>query len=160
MPTYMCYAHEGQVTTKQKSHIAAGIARIHSRFTGAPASFCQCVFRSLGSDEHFIGLQPAPHDGVFVYGHIRAERTSAAKNHILMGIRDLLMGVLNVRESVVWVYLNDLAHSDMVEFGRVLPEPGGEPSWVRELPAELRDELATRGGGDQPQWVDETPPAK
>ena len=28
--------------------------------------------------------------------------------------------------TVVWVYLNDLAHTDMVEFGRVLPEPGGE----------------------------------
>ena len=152
MPTYMCYAHEGQITADQKSHIAAEIARIHSRFTGAPASFCQCVFRSLASDEHFIGLQPAPHNGVFVYGHIRAERTGAAKNHILMGIRDLLTGVLNVPESVVWVYLNDLAHTDMVEFGRVLPEPGGEQGWVDELPADLRDELVMRGGGDRPQW--------
>jgi hypothetical protein len=35
----------------------------------------------------------------------------------------------------------------MVEFGRVLPEPGGEQGWVDELPADLRDELATRGGG-------------
>jgi phenylpyruvate tautomerase PptA (4-oxalocrotonate tautomerase family) len=152
MPTYMCYAHEGQITVEQKSHIAAGIARIHSRFTGAPVAFCQSVFRNLESDEHFIGLQPAPYNGVFVYGHIRAERTTAAKNHILTGIRDLLMGVLNVPESVVWVYLNDLNHTDMVEFGHVLPEPGSEQAWVDELPADLRDELATRGGGDEPRW--------
>ena len=104
MPTYMCYAHEGQITAEQKSHIAAGIARIHSRFTGAPVAFSQCIFRNLESDEHFIGLQPAPRNGVFVYGHIRAERTSGAKNDILIGIRDLLMRVLNVPESVVWVY--------------------------------------------------------
>src|SRR5271163_3156479 len=102
MPTYMCYAHEGQITAEQKSHIAAGIARIHSRFTGAPVAFSQCIFRNLESDEHFIGLEPAPHNGVFVYGHIRAERTSTAKNDILIGIRDLLMRVLNVPESVVW----------------------------------------------------------
>ena len=91
-------------------------------------------------------MQPAPHNGVFVYGHIRAERTSAAKNDILIGIRDLLMWVLNVPESVVWVYLNDLAHTDMVEFGHVLPEPRGEQAWVDELPADVRDELARRGG--------------
>jgi phenylpyruvate tautomerase PptA (4-oxalocrotonate tautomerase family) len=146
MPTYMCYAHEGQITAEQKSHIAAGIARVHSRFTGAPVAFSQCIFRGLESDEHFIGLQPAPHNGVFVYGHIRAERTRAAKNDILIGIRDLLMRVLNVPESVVWVYLNDLAHTDMVEFGHVLPEPRGEQAWVDELPADVRDELALRGG--------------
>ena len=43
MPTYMCYAHDGQITAEQKSHIAAGIARIHSRFTGlqlhSPSAF-------------------------------------------------------------------------------------------------------------------------
>jgi phenylpyruvate tautomerase PptA (4-oxalocrotonate tautomerase family) len=152
MPTYTCHAHEGEITAEQKSHIAAGIARIHSRFTGAPVAFCQSIFRNLLPDEHFIGLQPAPHNGVFVYGHIRAERTAAAKNHILMGIKDLLMEVLKVPESVVWVYLNDLNHSDMVEFGHVLPEPGSEQGWLDALPADLRDELATRSGGDQPQW--------
>jgi phenylpyruvate tautomerase PptA (4-oxalocrotonate tautomerase family) len=97
-------------------------------------------------------LLPAPHNGVFVYGHIRAGRASAAKNDILIGIRDLLMRVLEVPESVVWVYLNDLAHTDMVEFGHVLPEPLGEQAWVDELPADVRDELAKRGGSDQPPW--------
>jgi len=56
------------------------------------------------------------------------------------------MRVLDVPESVVWVYLNDLAHTDMVEFGHVLPEPRGEQAWVDALPADVRDELARRGG--------------
>jgi phenylpyruvate tautomerase PptA (4-oxalocrotonate tautomerase family) len=151
MPTYVCYAHKGEITAEQKLEIAAGIARIHSRFTGAPVAFCQCVFRSLERDEHFIGVQPAHENGVFVYGHIRADRRSSTKIHILVGIRDLLTRVLTVPESVVWVCLNDLNHTDMVEFGRVLPEPGGEQAWVDELPVDLRDELAMRGGGDQPR---------
>ena len=90
-------------------------------------------FRNLTADKHFIGLLPAPQNGAFVYGHIRAGRTSAVKNDILIGIRDLLMRVLNVPESVVWVYLNDLAHTGIVEFGHVLPEPLGEQAWVEEL---------------------------
>ena len=152
MPTYMCYAHEGQITAEQKAVVAAGIARIHSRFTNAPVAFCQSVFCNLGSGEHFIGLRAAPHDGVFVYGHIRGERTGAAKNHILMGIRDLVVEVLDVPESVVWVYLNDLNHTDMVEFGQVLPKPGDEQRWFDELPADLRDQVAMCGDGDQLQW--------
>jgi len=152
VPTYVCYAHEGEITFEQKLEIAAGIAAIHGRFTGAPVAFTQCVFRSLERDQHFIGLRPAPGNGVFVFGHIRAGRSSSTKNHILVGITDLLMRVLTVPASVVWVYLNELAHTDMVEFGRVLPEPGGEQGWVDELPADLRDELATRGGGDQTRW--------
>jgi phenylpyruvate tautomerase PptA (4-oxalocrotonate tautomerase family) len=150
MPTYVCYAHQGAITSEQKAEIAAGIARIHSRFTGAPIAFTQCIFRSLERDEHFIGTQPAPSTGLFVTGHIRAERSSSTKNHILVGITDLLVRVLTVPRSVVWVYLNDLAHTDMVEFGRVLPEPGGEQRWLDELPASLRDELATRAGGQDP----------
>ena len=152
MPTYMCYAHKEEITAEQKLGIAAGIARIHSQSTGAPVAFCQCIFRSLERDEHFIGIQPAHGNEVFVYGHIRAGRKSSTKNHILVGIRDLLVRVLTVPESVVWVYLNDLAHTGMVEFGHVLREPGGEEGWVDALPADLRDELVTRGGGDQPRW--------
>ena len=148
----MCYAHRGEITAEQKLEIAAGIARIHSRFTGAPVAFTQCVFRSLEPDEHFIGVQPAPGNGVFVFGHVRAGRSSSTKNDILVAITDLLTRVLTVPKSAVWVYLNDLAHTDMVEFGRVLPEPGGEQAWVDELPADLRDELTKRGGGDQTRW--------
>jgi phenylpyruvate tautomerase PptA (4-oxalocrotonate tautomerase family) len=144
VPTYVCYAHEGEITFEQKLEIAAEIARIRSRFTGAPITFTQCVFRSLERDQHFIGLRPAPENGVFVFGHIRAGRSGATKDHILVGIADLLTRVLTVPASVVWVYLNELAHTDMVEFGRVLPEPGGEQGWVDELPADLRDELECR----------------
>jgi phenylpyruvate tautomerase PptA (4-oxalocrotonate tautomerase family) len=152
MPTYVCYAQRGKITAEEKSEIAAGIAGVHSRFTGAPIAFTQCIFHNLESDEHFIGVQPAPGNGVFVFGHIRAGRSSSAKNHILVGIKDLLTRVLTVPESAVWVYLNGLAHTDMVEFGRVLPEPGGEQDWIDELPADLRDELIKRGGGDQTRF--------
>jgi phenylpyruvate tautomerase PptA (4-oxalocrotonate tautomerase family) len=143
MPTYVCYTHPDQVTAVAKAQIAAAIAQIHHQFTGAPIAFTQCVFRDLGPDEHFIGGQPAPGNGVWVYGHIRAERTTSVRNHIMVGIRDLLIEVLKIPDSVVWVYLNELAHTDMIEFGRVLPEQGDEQRWLEHLPPELRDHLAS-----------------
>jgi phenylpyruvate tautomerase PptA (4-oxalocrotonate tautomerase family) len=141
MPTYLCYINRGRADSTTKAQLARGIARIHHDATGAPIAFTQCVFHDLDPDDHFIGGQPAPGNGVWVYGHIRAERTRERKNQILLGITDLLTRVLQVPPSVVWVYLNDLAHTDMVEFGRVLPEPGNEQSWLEELPSELRDHL-------------------
>ena len=149
MPTYVCYTHPDQVNAAAKAKIAAGIAQIHHRCTGAPIAFTQCVFRDLGPDEHFIGGQPAPGNGVWVYGHIRAERTTAVRHDIMVGIRDLLIDVLKIPDSVVWVYLNELVYTDMVEFGRVLPEPGDEQRWVEHLPPDLRDHLVSldRGAG-------------
>lgn len=147
MPTYVCYAHRGQLTVQHKAQIAAGIARIHSEFTGAPVAFTQCVFHELNPHDHFIGVRPASENGVWVYGHIRSKRSISTRNEILLGIRDLVGQVLNVPESAIWVYLNELSHTDMVEFGRVLPEPGNEQRWLDELPRDIRDRLAAAEQG-------------
>ena len=42
---------------------------------------------------------------------------------------------------MVWVYLNELAHNDMPEFGHVLAKPGDEQSWFEDLPSDLRDHM-------------------
>lgn len=42
---------------------------------------------------------------------------------------------------MVWVYLNELAHNDMLEFGHVLAKPGDEQSWFEDLPSDLRDHM-------------------
>jgi phenylpyruvate tautomerase PptA (4-oxalocrotonate tautomerase family) len=142
MPTYVCYTHRGQVDAAAKARLAAGIARIHHDVTGAPIAFTQCVFHDLDPYDHFIGGELAPGNGVWVYGHIRSGRTSERRNHIVVGIADLVARVLQVPPSVVWVYLNELVHTDMVEFGHVLPEQGDEQSWLEDLPSDLRDHLA------------------
>lgn len=40
-----------------------------------------------------------------------------------------------------WVYLNELAHKDMLEFGHVLAKPGDEQGWFEDLPSDLRDHM-------------------
>jgi phenylpyruvate tautomerase PptA (4-oxalocrotonate tautomerase family) len=141
MPTYVCYTHRDQVDAGAKAQLARGIAQIHHEVTGAPIALSQCVFHNLDPDDHFIGGQMAPAHGVWVHGHIRGKPASERNSAIIAGIKDLLTRVLQVPASLVWVYLNELAHSDMLEFGRALPEPGHERSWFEDLPPGLRDQL-------------------
>ena len=62
-----------------------------------------------------------------------------------MDIRDALLSVGNIPAEFVWVYLDELAHSDMVEFGSVLPVPGAEAAWVEGLEPRIRDHVRDLG---------------
>lgn len=42
-----------------------------------------------------------------------------------------------VKEDDIWVYLCNLAPTDMVEYGHVLPQPGEEAAWYDQLPKPL-----------------------
>jgi phenylpyruvate tautomerase PptA (4-oxalocrotonate tautomerase family) len=145
MPTYLCYAQHGALTPAQRSDIADRVTEIHSEVTGAPRFFVQVLFHELGEGGHFIGGRPADPRTVWVHGHIRAGRSDEAKNRLLLGIRDHVVAVADVPEHTVWVYLSDLAPTDMVEFGQVLPAPGKEQAWLDALPRDLRKQLLAFG---------------
>jgi phenylpyruvate tautomerase PptA (4-oxalocrotonate tautomerase family) len=145
VPTYTCSIARGVLSADQRQRIATGISRIHSEATGAPIGFCQCLFHDTDYAGHFIGGEPTPRASVFVYGHIRGGRVAEQRDQILTQIRDLLVEVIGIDSSLVWVYINELRHTDMVEFGHVLPEQGQEEQWVAALPTDLRDRLLGLG---------------
>jgi hypothetical protein len=45
----------------------------------------------------------------------------------------------------IWVYIQDIPATQMVEFGRVLPEPGAEESWRAAMTAQKLQELKAIG---------------
>ncbi len=45
----------------------------------------------------------------------------------------------------MWVYLVDLPASDMIEYGHILPEPGGENAWMEGLPEADRERMRSIG---------------
>lgn len=126
MPTYVCYTAAGQLGAEQRRQLALRIAEVHSRCTGAPISFAQCIFHQLEPQTHFIGEAEAPPENVWILGHIRSGRDSAVRARLLAEILDATTDVLELPVSAVWIYLNELDHHDMIEFGRVLPAPGDE----------------------------------
>ena len=48
-------------------------------------------------------------------------------------------------KSHVWVHLVDMPASQILEFGRVVSEPGGEAAWIAALPEAERKEIEAIG---------------
>jgi phenylpyruvate tautomerase PptA (4-oxalocrotonate tautomerase family) len=101
MPTYTCTSAPDLIDDEQKQRIALGIAKIHSRHTGAPIGFAQCIFASANPADHFIGGAPAPAGSVWVLGHIRAGRSAEVKNGLLTEITTLLVDVLGISDTMI-----------------------------------------------------------
>ncbi|WP_429298648.1 tautomerase family protein [Paraburkholderia sp. GAS199] len=141
MPTYTVEAAAGRLSKDAKQQIASGITRAHSNATGAQKFFAQVIFREVPEGDHFLGGAPLKCDQIFVHGHIRAGRTAEQKQQLLSAIVDAVGAAAETEKRCVWVYLSDLVPSQMVEFGRVLPEPGAESQWLEAMSSEDRDYL-------------------
>src|ERR1700677_2430969 len=139
MPTYFCTSTNGRLNSEQKSKIAGEITRIHAEVTGAPRFFAQVVFNEVKAGDWFMGGVRLAHDHIFVYGHIRAVRAAVDKTRMIKLMAEAVAQAAEVESGrAVWVYLNELAPRQMIEFGHVLPEPGDESVWTAALPEKDR----------------------
>lgn len=141
MPTYVIRAHRGALAPPQRQDLAGELTRLHHEVTGAPVSFVQVVFEELDATEHFVGGRTTDRAAVFVHGHIRAGRSSDVVASLAAGVRDRVVAVAAVDAALVWVYLSELPAERMLEFGEVLPAPGGEEAWRAGLPSPVRERL-------------------
>jgi len=48
---------------------------------------------------------------------------------------------MNAYAEDVWIYLQDIPATQMIEFGRFLPAPGEEAEWERQMTPERRARL-------------------
>jgi phenylpyruvate tautomerase PptA (4-oxalocrotonate tautomerase family) len=144
MPTYVCSLAEGFVNDGQKAAIAEAVTRIHSEETGAPSYFVQVVIEEKKPADRFLGGSRASGQ-IWIRGDIRAGRTQAQRNAMMSRIMQEVARITNAREEEVWIYLCNLAPTDMLEYGHVLPQPGDEAAWFDRLPKLLQDYLGQLG---------------
>jgi phenylpyruvate tautomerase PptA (4-oxalocrotonate tautomerase family) len=144
MPTYVCSLAERSVDDDQKQAIAKALSRIHSEETGAPSYFVQVVIEEKKPSDRFLGGSRASRQ-IWIRGDIRAGRTEAQRNAMMLRMMREVAGITGVREDEIWVYLCNLAPTDMVEYGHVLPRPGEEAAWYEQLPKPLQEYLASLG---------------
>lgn len=145
MPTYTVTSANLALTTEQEAAIAAAITRSHHEATGAPAYFAQVIFNRIESSKHYIGGKPyrAPH--LFVHGLIRAGRNAEIKATLVKNLAAKVHSIAGIGPEDIWVYLQDIAATQMIEFGRILPEPGAEESWRAAMSAQKLQDLKTTG---------------
>lgn len=149
MPTYTLYSAAGRLTGQHRRTLAAQITTAHAECTGAPAAFVQCIFSEVDPSRRYIGGAPASAQSIWVLAHLRGGRPRAVKDHLIGEVIRVVADTLNIPPVVVWVYLVEIDHLDMAEFGRQLPEAGAEAEWLDQLPAESRQLVA---GLDVPAW--------
>lgn len=141
MPTYVCWTQAGQLSTEQRAQIARSITDAHHDLALAPRYFVQVIFSDVSAGSHFIGGHEALPGHLWIRADIRAGRTQVQKERLLNRIADETAQIAGISKEKVWVYISDIPGPSVLEFGHVLPPPGGEEEWFAKLPAELQDRL-------------------
>ena len=64
------------------------------------------------------------------------------KDKLISDLKDILVKNSKLDETQVWIYINDLPPSQMIEYGAVLPDSGKENEWFTSLPSKLKKKLS------------------
>ena len=142
MPTYTVTNSNFNISSKQQQKLAAGITKVHNQVTGANTYFAQVIFNKTKKNNHFMGGKKVKEPSLFLLGQIRAGRSKEVKDKIISDLKDVMVKNSKLDETQVWVYINDLPPSQMIEYGAVLPESGREKEWFANLPVKLKKKLA------------------
>ena len=89
-----------------------------------------------------MGGKKVKEPSLFLLGQIRAGRSKEVKDKLIVDLKDVLVKNSKLDETQVWVYINDLPPSQMIEYGAVLPESGKESEWFNNLSRKLKDKLS------------------
>lgn len=144
MPTYVVSAAKGRLTPAAKRSVADAITGAHSKATGAQRFFAQVIFREVDAGDVFIGGKLAHEGQLFVHGHVRS-RPPELMRSLIAELTDALAHATGADRQLIWVYVSELPPSMMVEFGKVLPEPGEENRWLDDMSSGEREYLEKVG---------------
>ena len=142
MPTYTVTNSNFNLSSKQQKNLAEEITKVHNVVTGANTYFAQVIFNKTKKDNHFMGGKKVKEPSLFLLGQIRAGRSKEVKDKLIVDLKDVLIKNSKLDETQVWVYINDLPPSQMIEYGAVLPESGKEREWFNNLSRKLKDKLS------------------
>ena len=142
MPTYTVTNSNFNLTAKKQKDLAQGITKVHNVVTGANTYFAQVIFNKTKKNNHFMGGKKVKEPSIFLLGQIRAGRTKNVKDKLISELKNILVKKSKLDETQVWVYINDLPPSQMIEYGAVLPESGKESEWFKNLSSKLKKKLS------------------
>ena len=141
MPTYTVTVANLSLSPQQKSQIAEAITVAHNAQTGAPRFFAQVLFYAANEGNHFVGGRVNTAPQVYVHGLVREGRSIEIKQALMSQMLEEIAQILDITTEDVWIYLQDISPTQMIEFGRFLPAPGDEAEWEKGMTQGKRDSL-------------------
>jgi len=131
MPYYEVIASEGTLTKERRAKVAGDITDIHCEETGAPRSFVHVHYKEYQKDTQYTAGKP-DNGVVIVFCNIRAGRSLAERQRLLKRISGRVSTSLDKPEGELILSVNEINASTAMEFGLILPHPGGEPEWFEK----------------------------
>ena len=131
MPIYQCAAPAGLLTSDMKARIAIAITDAHVEATGAPRVFVHVFFNELPpgvaysageTDTKISGIQ----------GAIRPGRPLEVKQKLIKQISAHWSKITGQPEKQVLAGLSEIDSDVTMEYGLILPHPGGETQWFTD----------------------------
>jgi len=141
MPTYTVTVANLSLSLQQKSQIAEAITAAHNAQTGAPRFFAQVLFSAANAGDHFVGGRVNTAPQVYVHGLVREGRSIEIKQALMSQMLEEITQIVHITAEDVWIYLQDIPATQMIEFGRFLPAPGDEAEWEKGMSPEKRASL-------------------
>ncbi|KPQ01252.1 tautomerase family protein [Marinobacter sp. HL-58] len=141
MPTYTVTVANLSLSAEQKSQIAEAITAAHNAQTGAPRFFAQVLFYAANEGDHFVGGRVNTAPQVYVHGLVREGRSIEIKQALMSQMLEEIAQIVDITAEDVWIYLQDIPATQMIEFGRFLPAPGGEAEWEKGMTPEKHGSL-------------------
>lgn len=99
------------------------------------------MFFSTDEGDHFVGGSVNTAPQVYVHGLIRQGRNTEVKQALMSQMLEEIARIAGITAEDVWIYLQDIPATQMIEFGRFLPAPGDEAEWERGMTPGKRTRL-------------------
>ena len=126
---------------RESTSIAAAITVALNAQTGAPRFFAQVLLAAANEGEHFVGGRANTAPQVYVHGQVREGRSVEIKQALMRQMLEEIAQIVDITAEDVWIYLQDIPATQMVELGRFLPAPGDEAEWEKGMTPEKRARL-------------------
>ena len=128
MPIYQCAAPAGLLTKEMKARVAAAITDAHVEATGAPRVFVHVFFNELPPGVAYsAGAIDTKLSGIS--GAIRAGRPLDVKQALIKRISACWADITGQSQKHLVAGLTEIDSDVSMEYGLILPHPGGEAAW-------------------------------
>ena len=137
MPVYQCYSPKGLVTESAKAKIAEEMTSMYCNATGALASWVKVLFHELPEGECFTGGKPATQS--LILGINRHGLYLETRSSMLIQLSQIWTRATGQSEADLWISVTEVDHTNVMDAGMFIPEPGHEHEWFEENRARLAE---------------------
>lgn len=137
MPVYQCYSPKGLLTASAKSKIAEEMTTMYCDATRAPASWVKVLFHELPEGECYTGGKATTQS--LILGINRHGRSLETRRAMLRQLSQIWTRNSGQSEADLWISVTETDHTNVMEAGMFIPEPGHEHEWFEENGARLAE---------------------